>query len=179
MEKYFQEKQAMDVGERAVHYSGSLSDRRQPPSARSARQEIAGCMVVWQQRKVWQIVWQCGRQEQWWSCIRLSDLGQEHNCTGGGEAGARLASRTAGIHTFLLSDENTWTDNFSLKYISLERKVVCSSIYISCSLHKYEAISTARCGVYWSSGLFGVIYLLQGLLYGASAGKPFYLIYWI
>ena len=175
MEKYFKEQQAMDVGEGAVHYSGSLSDRRQPPSARSARQEIAGCMVVWQQRKVWQIVWQCGRQEQWWSCIRLSDLGQEHNCTGGGEAGARLASRTAGIHTF----SQSWMKISFLLNTFLSRERWFAAPYISCSLHKYEAISTARCGVYWSSGLFGVIYLLQGLLYGASAGKPFYLIYWI
>ena len=48
--------------------------------------------------------------------------------------------------------------------------------------HNYEAISTARCGVYWSSGLFWCNILgpsQAARLYGASTGKPFYLIYWI
>ena len=89
-----------------------------------------------------------GGQEQW-SCIRLSDLGQEHNCIE--EPVWHLAPQEFALFTSP-PDENTQAGNFFLKYISLERKGVCSNKYVS--LHKYEAISAPRCGVYWSSGLF-------------------------
>lgn len=39
---------------------------------------------------------------------------------------------------------------FCLELIPLERE----RLAVYAALHKYEAISTARCGVYWSSGLF-------------------------
>ena len=124
----------MDVGrvvERAVHYDGgSLSDRRQ----QQLRSATARCS-----------------KEEWWigvvvvhQIVRSGSRAQLHR-------GACLASRTLGICTFSALHQMKIRRQV-IFYISLERKGVCSNKYVS--LHKYEAISAPRCGVYWSSRLF-------------------------
>ena len=56
----------------------------------------------------------------WWSCIRLSDLGQEHNCTT--EQAVWHLARHRNSHFFLRLGENSQTGNFFQKYISLSQE---------------------------------------------------------
>ena len=77
-----------------------------------------------------------------------------------------------------LPDENVLVGHFFVKYISLERERGFAAIYmfLCTSMKRSAPPGVASIGAPGSSG---VIYLARDLLYGASAGKPFYLIYWI
>ena len=112
------------------------------------------------------VVHQSEQRQEWWSCIRLSDLGQEHNCTG--EEEARLASRAVGICTFLASsrsDENIFCSN------SRERKGLLDTC--STTMKRSAPPAVASIG---APGCSGVIYLVLARLpgyMGPPQGSPF------